>query len=185
MGEDEQKLLAVALHEVAATAFVCSQQNWYFDVFGVVSTGISAIYVHLCICRREMSKMSNFPLINDYSVPFVDLFGRTGVAHGDPHKGNAVAAMGERGKLKIEVVDCERSFFPGKDIDTSDVVKCMRDYAQDGADLPSFLPSIETQGLERTRQHFLTIARDVLNDSANLFALDLGATKTFEATRPT
>jgi hypothetical protein len=49
----------------------------------------------------------------------------------------------------------------------------------------SLLPRIEKQGLERTRQHFLTIANDVLNGKANLFELDLGATKTFAATRPT
>jgi hypothetical protein len=177
------KLLAAALHEVAATAFVCTQKKWYFDVFGVVSTGISATYVHLCICRRELSPTTNFG-ITDYASPFLDLFGTTGVAHGDPHKGNVVAAMAG-GKLTIEVVDCERSFFPSRGIEHFDVVDCMKSYARDGADLASLLPRIEKQGLERTRQHFLTIANDVLNGKANLFELDLGATKTFAATRPT
>jgi hypothetical protein len=184
-GKTNSKLLAAALHEVAATAFICTQKNWYFDVFGVVSTGISAIYVHLCICRRELSPMKNFTGITDHASPFLDLFETTGVAHGDPHKGNVLAAMADGGKLTIEVVDCERSFFPSRGIELSDVAKCMKSYAQVGADLASFLPSIEQQGLERTRQHFLTIANDVLNCKANLFELDLGATKTFEASRPT
>jgi len=47
--------LAKALHEASATAYVCHKCNWRCEVFGIVTQGVHASYLHVCILRTLLN----------------------------------------------------------------------------------------------------------------------------------
>jgi hypothetical protein len=44
-----------ALHESAATAFVCRLQKWHCEVFGVFHQGTNAVYLDICLIRTRLN----------------------------------------------------------------------------------------------------------------------------------
>ena len=99
-------LLTSALHEAAATIAVCSKRpKWKFKVFGVVTQGAYASYVHICICRNMLlpRKVSPSEAING----FLKMLRKTGICHGDCHINNIL--LGINGVL--EAFDFERVLF--------------------------------------------------------------------------
>lgn len=104
------KHLAQALHEASATAYVCSKKNWYFQVFGVITQGARAAYIHVCIVRSLLDDANVANLnVQQASSAFVDLLKLLGLVHGDPHPGNAKMMLGLC--KDIQVIDFERSFW--------------------------------------------------------------------------
>ena len=100
-GKINPDFLALALHEVAATAHVCPIQDWNFEVFGLFTTGVCASYVYLCICRDELG--SEFIDSAKAGRAIVDLFEKTGVAHGDGWVRNVLIV--KMSKQKHQVID--------------------------------------------------------------------------------
>jgi len=108
--------LAQALHEASATAYVCLRKKWYHHIFGVVTRGAHTSYVHVCIVRSLLCA-SNFNASKARSA-IVDLVRSLGLAHGDPHIGNAKARTDSPDIF--EVIDFERSFLLSKNLQTDD-----------------------------------------------------------------
>jgi hypothetical protein len=109
-------LLASALHEAAATIAVCSKRpKWDYKVFGVVSQGAYASYVHICICRNVLlpQKVDSQAAIKKY----MKLFRKTGIVHGDCHINNIL--KGANGA--IEAFDFERCFIPLASVSNSTI----------------------------------------------------------------
>jgi hypothetical protein len=159
--------LAEALHETAATAYVCQRRkNWYFEAFGVVTTGIRASYVHICLCRN-MLHPSNFSAPS-VSNPFVILFENTGVVHGDGHAGNVMIKRFCKNEASAECIDFERSFLPSSRIDSSAVLQSIHSYYDACSELQRSIilrDQIRQQGLDRTRQNFLRFTHECLRQT--------------------
>jgi hypothetical protein len=86
--------MAQALHEASATAYVCSKKNWYFQVFGVITQGARAAYIHVCIVRSLLDDANDANLNVQQASSFVHLLKLVGLVHGDPHPGNAKMMLG-------------------------------------------------------------------------------------------
>jgi len=156
--------LAQALHETAATAYVClRKKKWYFDVFGVVTAGVRATYVYICVCRKMLDH-TNAPLSHN---PFVKLYEKTGVAHGDGHSGNV---MNKRFcKHSFECIDFERSFLPNSTVEPAAIIVTIHSYYEACSDEVRsriLINAIKNQGLERTRANFRHFARACLKEDA-------------------
>ena len=169
-GKINPDFLALALHEVAATAYVCEIQKWNFEVFGLLTTGVCASYVYLCICRDELE--SEFIDPAEAGRAIVDLFHKTGVAHGDGWVRNVL--MVKRSKEKHQVIDFERSFIPNRGCDPAAVRDISLKYATaDSKQRADLVKDIARQGLQRTRTNFITMANQILSGEINLFDRDI------------
>ena len=169
-GKINPDFLALALHEVAATAHVCPIQEWNFEVFGLFTTGVCASYVYLCICRDELE--SEFIDPAEAGRAIVDLFHKTGVAHGDGWVRNVL--MVKRSKERHQVIDFERSFIPNPDCDPAAVRDISLKYAKaDIKQRADLVKDIARQGLQRTRTNFITMANQILSGEINLFDRDI------------
>ena len=164
-------LLTSALHEAAATIAVCSKRpKWKFKVFGVVTQGAYASYVHICICRNMLipRKVSTQEAIKE----FLKILRKTGICHGDCHINNIL--FGINGVL--EAFDFERCFVPidQSDSSISSVIEAFVKAASH-EDLKNHLPKFKELGLERTRGYFSKLALECLGSAGKLFALDKDA----------
>jgi hypothetical protein len=164
--------LGQALHETAATAYVCERTSDYFIVFGVVTTGICATYVNICVCRNVLVP-ANLSLNCN---PFLNLYQKTGVAHGDGHSGNVMLTRFT--KSKTECIDFERSFLPLSEFSKEQIINTITSYysAITDADRSNILKSeIDKQGLSHTRSNFRQFAKKCLKTDAprDLFCHDI------------
>ncbi len=166
-GKINPDFLAIALHEVAATAYVCPKTAWNFEVFGLFTTGVCASYVYLCICRDELACEIQDP--EEAGKAIVDLFKKTGVAHGDGWVRNVM--MVNVSKLsRVQVIDFERSFIPNPGCDSKQICQTALDYAAANTTARSHLvKDIGQQGLDRTRKNFRAMANQILSGTTNLF----------------
>lgn len=165
-GKINPDFLALALHEVAATAYVCEIQKWNFEVFGLLTTGVCASYVYLCICRDELECEITNP--EDAGRAIVDLYGFTGVAHGDGWVRNVL--MVKLSKQKHQVIDFERSFIPNPNSDPAVICRTSREYASASTTRRAELVKvIGLQGLNRTRKNFINMANEIMSGRINLF----------------
>jgi hypothetical protein len=170
-------LLASALHEAAATIAVCSKRpKWDYKVFGVVSQGAYASYVHICICRNVLlpQKVDSQAAIKKY----MKLFRKTGIVHGDCHINNIL--KGANGA--IEAFDFERCFIPLASVSNSTIENFITSFVEASSPdhLTSLLKSAKSYGLNRTRDYFTRLADACLSDPSNvsipmLFTLDADA----------
>jgi hypothetical protein len=165
------ELLTAALHEAAATIAVCSKRpKWDFKVFGVVTQGAYASYVHICICRNMLlpGKVSTQEAIKAFSK----MLKKTGICHGDCHINNIL--KGTNGFL--EAFDFERCFVPiVEDNPNTDIVIESFVKAASDAELKSLLPKFKQLGLDRTRSYFSKLAHECLGSAEKLFTLDKDA----------
>jgi hypothetical protein len=156
--------LAQALHETAATAYVCEiQTDWQLLVFGVVTTGICATYVDICVCRKVLDH-ANISLGCD---PFLNLYKNTGVAHGDGHSGNVMLRRFCR--HAAECIDFDRSFLPLSTFTRDQVTGTITSYyaARTDAERSKILMNeIDKQGLGYTRSNFRQFAQICLGTDA-------------------
>jgi hypothetical protein len=165
-GKINPEFLALALHEVAATAYVCPIKEWNFEVFGLLTTGICASYVYVCICRDELACEIQDP--NEAGRAIVGLFEDTGVAHGDGWVRNVM--MVKLSKQIHQVIDFERSFIPNINGNPNEIRRTSLDYASaDTTRRAVLLKDIGRQGLNRTRKNFITMATEILSGRTNLF----------------
>ena len=149
--------LAQALHEASATAYVCSKKQWKFDVFGVVTQGARASYLHICILRSRLDDV----LLNEIeaSIAFVDLVRTVCVVHGDAHVGNAKRRLG---CADIEVIDLERSFLLGTN-DAASIISSSENYTRNSEARPYLVNKMKCQGLDSTRKRFIKMCSDQLS----------------------
>ena len=152
------RLLAQALHECAATAFVCQKEGWYFDLFGVVNQEThSCAHLHICLLRTRLD-----PKVlgaNDAATAGVQLLKRTGVVHGDCHEGNLKRRIND---AVIELLDFERSFFLGKNDETA-MIESIKTYAEDAQSRKQLLQKMQSQGMDDTRQRFILFSHRLDN----------------------
>ena len=151
--------LAQALHESAATAFVCRKQHWHFDVFGVVNQGThdAFYYLHICLLRTRLD-----PTVlgaNDATTAGVQLLKRTGVVHGDCHEGNLKRRIND---AVIELLDFERSFFLGTN-DEAAMIESIKKYAEDARSRKQLLKAMQAKGMDDTRRRFMAFSRGLDN----------------------
>ena len=149
------KHLAQALHECAATAFVCQKRDWHFDVFGVVNQGTSATYLHICLLRTRLD--AKVLQANDASIACVQLLKTTGVVHGDCHEGNIKCRIGD---AVIELLDFERSFLIGRNNQAA-MIESITKYAEEAQSRPELLHAMRSQGLDATRGRFIEFSRSL------------------------
>jgi hypothetical protein len=155
--------LGLALHEAAATAYVCPQRNWEYEVFGVVTTGVCASYVHICLLRTELESADITPA--ETSAFIIGMFEELGVVHGDGHNHNVLRVRFGR---MLQAIDFERSFIPASDLTKDEICETIREFATNEATRCATLERIVKQGLDRTRKNFAKIA-----SAPNLFALGI------------
>jgi hypothetical protein len=98
-------ILPQALHESAATAFVCERQKWHCEVFGVFHQGTNAVYLDICLIRTRLN--CAYLTADRVSSECIQLLKSCGIMHGDGHIGNAKFRLG---CSDVELVDFERSF---------------------------------------------------------------------------
>ncbi len=157
--------LAQALHEAAATTYVCQRRKkWYFEVFGVVTRGVRATYVYICVCRN-MLDYANPQIINTAKNPFLKLYQKTGVAHGDGHYGNVMMKRFCKNAGSTECIDFERSFLPFSAIQADAITQSITSYYEAPSDEDRsrvLIDTIKNQGLERTRRNFRHFVRECL-----------------------
>ena len=163
-------LLAIALHEAAATAFVCPRMGWNHEVFGVFTTGVCANYVHICICRDELNVATSNP--NQFAQEIIKLLNETGVVHGDGHSLNVLLA---KFRSVFEVIDFERSFIPNSTCSSQSVEKSILDYGTaNDDDRARILKWYKAQGLHRTRTNFESMATAVMSSPSDKNLFDCG-----------
>lgn len=149
--------LAKALHEASATAYVCPKYNWRCEVFGIVTQGVHASYLHVCILRSLLNAAG---LSEEQAQrAFISLLVRWGVVHGDPHEGNAKLNLGLTG---IEVIDLERSFLLGSG-DKDDMISRTIQYVNDANARHQLLEKMRKQGMDDVRKRFFVICQDQMN----------------------
>jgi hypothetical protein len=157
--------LAAVLHEAAATSYICSKKGWACSVFGLVTKGDCATYVHICLCRDQLedAKLHH----SGVSEAIKDLFVSIGVVHGDGHSGNV---------MKKELIDFERSFLPISSCSSDEIISSIRTYAENQDARYEILDQqISKQGLDWTRAQFTTFASQCLLEpvSRQLFDFDM------------
>jgi hypothetical protein len=158
--------LAAVLHEAAATSYICSKKGWFCMVFGLVTKGDCATYVHICLCRHQLedhAKLDPSGVIEAIK----DLFVSIGVVHGDGHAGNV---------MKKELIDFERSFLPKSSCSRDEIILSIRTYAENQDAMNEILDTqISKQGLNWTRAQFTTFASQCLLEpvSRQLFDFDM------------
>jgi hypothetical protein len=169
-GKVDLGLLAIALHEAAATAFVCPRMGWNHEVFGVFTTGVCANYVHICICRDELNVATSNP--NQFAQEIIKLLNETGVVHGDGHSLNVLLA---KFRSVFEVIDFERSFIPNSTCSSQSVEKSILDYGTaNDDDRARILKWYKAQGLHRTRTNFESMATAVMSSPSDKNLFDCG-----------
>jgi hypothetical protein len=162
-GKVSPEELGQALHETAATAYVCQRQGYSFIIFGVVTTGICATYVNICVCRNVLDP-ANLSLNCN---PFLNLYEKTGVAHGDGHSGNLM--LRRFTKCLTECIDFERSFLPLSRFTRKEIRNTISSYysARTDEERSKILKSeIDKQGLNHTRSNFRQFAKTCLKANA-------------------
>ena len=148
-----QKQLAQALHESAATAFICQKRHWLADVFGfVVDQSNDSVYLHICLLRTRLDpKVVHAQAV---SGAFVELLETTGVMHGDGHVGNVKFRIDG---AVVELLDFERSFLIESSTKPA-MIQSIRKYAEDSQSRRQLLTEMASQGLDATRNRFITWA---------------------------
>ena len=156
--------LAKALHEASATAYVCPKYNWRYEVFGIVTQGVNASYLHVCILRTLLN--ADGLSIEQAKNAFILLLNELGIAHGDPHAGNAKMKLGCK---DIEVFDFERSFMV-KSENKADILETTLLYVRDANARFQLLKRMMTQGMDDTRNRFRAICEGSIS---HLLTLEL------------
>jgi hypothetical protein len=170
-GKVSSNELATALHEVAGTEYTCRQKSWFCETFGVVSKGVCASYVYICLCRKELDidVASGSFSQKQVSEQGKALYDSTRVAHGDWHPGNVM-----KNGLGIEFIDFDRSFIPLSNFTKQQIHNVINSYAnaKDEQQRGEILTSqVKPLGLRCTRNRFIRFAEDCLAEPAkkNLF----------------
>jgi hypothetical protein len=158
--------LAAALHEAAATSYICPLKKWFCSVFGLVTKGDCATYVHICLCRDQLEEHGKLDP-SGVTEAIKDLFLSIGVVHGDGHAGNV---------MKKQLIDFERSFLPISSCTKDEIMSSIQNYAENRKDMNAILDQhISKQGLDFTRNQFITFASECLLApvSRQLFDFDM------------
>ena len=150
------KELSVALHESAATAFVCKQRSWSHDVFGLAFTETDAdepfLHIHICLIRTRLDSKDVTPI--QASAAVVELLTSVGVMHGDGHVGNA--KFRSNGSNVIELLDFERSFLTRSN---DALIEMIKKYAEDPQSQEKLLLQMQHLGMNDTRFRFNRFVR--------------------------
>jgi hypothetical protein len=159
------RVLSQALHESAATAYVCKEQSWFHDVFGVLISDSDAVHIHICMIRERLDSKNVTP--NNVSDACISLLRSCGVMHGDGHLGNAKCRIGSD---VIELLDFERAFM----IHSSDeLISMIRMYAtQDDKQREILLQRMKTLGMDATRLRFQKFVQGCRVSNINDWTLD-------------
>ena len=148
--------LPQALHESAATAYVCKGKSWFHDVFGVLINDSDAVHIHICMIRHRLDSKDVTP--NNVSDACISLLISCGVMHGDGHLGNAKCRMGSD---VIELLDFERAFM----IRSSDeLISMIAKYAKaDHQGRQNLLQRMKKLGMDATRLRFKAFVENCLS----------------------
>jgi hypothetical protein len=159
------RVLSQALHESAATAYICKEQRWYHDVFGVSISDSDTDHIHICIIRQKLDSKNVTPI--NASDACISLLRSCAVMHGDGHLGNAKWRMGSD---VIELLDFERAFM----IHSSDnLISMIRSYALgDDQQRQKLLLQMKTLGMDDTRRRFEEFVRGCGVSNINNWTLD-------------
>jgi hypothetical protein len=149
--------LAKALHEASATAYVCPKYKWRCEVFGIVTQGVHASYLHVCILRSLLNAAGLSE--EKAQCAFISLLERWGVVHGDPHVGNAKMKLG---LTEIELIDLERSFLLGSG-DKADIISSTREYVNNANARHRLLEKMRKQGMDDVRKRFCGICKNQID----------------------
>jgi hypothetical protein len=159
------RVLSQALHESAATAYVCKEQSWFHDVFGVLISDSDAVHVHICMIRERLDSKKVTP--NNVSDACISLLRSCGVMHGDGHLGNAKCRIGSD---VIELLDFERAFMIHS---SDDLISMIRMYAtQDDEQREKLLWRMKKLGLDTTRRRFEKFVQGCRVSNINDWTLD-------------
>jgi hypothetical protein len=149
------KELSVALHECAATEFVCDKKAWFRKVFGVVfhetDTAEPFLHIHICLIRTRLDSKDVTPI--QASAAVVELLTSFGVMHGDGHVGNAKL----RSDGVVELLDFERSFLTRSN---HALIEMIKKYAEDPQSQKRVLQQMQHLGMDDTRFRFTKFVRD-------------------------
>ena len=151
-----------ALHESAATAFVCRLQKWHCEVFGVFHQGTNAVYLDICLIRTRLNPGYLDPEL--VATECIRLLKSCGVMHGDGHIGNAKF---RRDGTAVEIFDFERSFLIGSN-DEADMVYIIQEYARNPDLHTVLLQRMEIIGMNATRNRFTHFVREHITDIFNI-----------------
>jgi hypothetical protein len=151
-----------ALHESAATAFVCRRQKWHCEVFGVFHQGTNAVYLDICLIRTRLH--CGYLAAELVSSECVRLLKSCGVMHGDGHIGNAKSRLD---CIAVELVDFERSFLIRSN-DEADMVSIIQQYARDPDSHTGLLQQMRNVGMDATRNRFTHFVRQHITDIFNI-----------------
>jgi hypothetical protein len=153
--------LSKALHECAATAFVCDKKKWFHEVFGVVFHEADTSHLHICLVRARLHSADLTP--EQTSVAVIDLLKQFGVMHGDCHVGNAKL----RSDGVLELLDFERSFFPNS-TNMGEMIHMIKLYANNPRTHDKLLGQWQNMGMDETRRRFRQLAR-----TSNIFDIKM------------
>jgi hypothetical protein len=168
-------VLSQALHESAATAYVCKEQSWFHDVFGVLIYGSDAVHIHICMIREKLNSKNVTP--NNVSDACIGLLRSCGVMHGDGHLGNAKCRIGCD---VIELLDFERAFMIHI---SDDVISMIRMYAtQDDEQREKLLQQMKKMGMDETRHRFQKFVQGCRVSNIKDWTLD-GIVSVFKGTQ--
>jgi hypothetical protein len=151
-----------ALHESAATAFVCRLQKWHCEVFGVFHQGTNAVYLDICLIRTRLNPGYLDPEL--VATECIRLLKSCGVMHGDGHIGNAKFRLDG---TAVEIFDFERSFLIGSN-DEADMVDIIQQYARNPDLHTVLLQRMEIIGMNATRNRFTHFVREHITDIFNI-----------------
>jgi hypothetical protein len=154
-----------ALHESAATAYICREQSWFHDVFGVLIYDSDAVHIHTCIIRERLNSQNVTPVkVSDACISLLRSFG---VMHGDGHIGNAKLRIGSD---VIELLDFDRAFMiPSSD----ELIEMIRKYAfADGQQRQTLLLQMKQMGMKATRLRFEEFVTGCRVSNINDWTLD-------------
>jgi hypothetical protein len=159
------RMLSQALHESAATAYVCKDRSWFHDVFGVLIYDSNVVHIHICIIRDRLDSKNVTP--NNVADACISLLRSCGVMHGDGHIGNAKCRIGSD---VIELLDFERAFMIHS---SEDMISMIRMYAtQDDKQREALLQEMKTMGMDATRLRFKTFVQGCRVSNINDWTLD-------------
>jgi hypothetical protein len=157
--------LSQALHESAATAYICKKLSWFHDVFGVLISDSDAVHVHICMIRARLDSKNLTP--SNVSDACISLLKSCGVMHGDGHLGNAKYRIGSD---VIELLDFERAFMIHS---SDDLISMIQSYATaDDQGRQSLLKRMKKLGMDATRLRFKEFVQGCCVSNINDWTLD-------------
>ena len=159
---NEKTIFPQALHEAAATAFVCQRQKWHCEVFGVFHQGTNTVYLDICLIQTRLhSKYLSAELVSSECVKLLKSFG---VMHGDCHIGNAKYRVDS---TVVELFDFERSFLIRSN-DKTGMVSIIQQYARDSNSHTVLLERMKHMGMNTTRNRFTYFVSQHIKDIFNI-----------------